>query len=421
MSAPQSAPKYRATGPIPPGFSAEQGMLLIGGQGAAALVDQAGGTPLFVYDAALLRARMAALRAAMPEGLAIHYAMKANPFAPLLALMADLADGFDIASAGELELAQAAGMVAERISFAGPGKREAELRLAIDAGVTINLESQGEARRALAIASQIGRRPRLAVRVNPDFELKGSGMRMGGGARPFGVDADRAAALARMVISAGAQWRGWHIFAGSQALDPQAIITAQAETIALAARLSEAVGAVPPLVNLGGGFGVPYFPGDAPLDVARIGAALGQALAARPAILAQSDFALELGRYLVAEAGVYLTEVVDVKRSHGARFAIVDGGLHHQLAASGNFGTVVRRNYPLALANHFGEPADGEPTSVVGCLCTPLDRLGDAVALPPVAPGDLVGIFLAGAYGASASPATFLSQGPAREMLVGTD
>jgi diaminopimelate decarboxylase len=413
--------KVKPMGAIPAGFEAENGMLLIGGHGAAALADEAGETPFFAYDGAMIRRRIADLRAAMPEGVGIHYAMKANPFPPLLALMRGLVDGFDIASSGELAAALAAGMAPERISFAGPGKTDRELEAALRAGVTINLESEGEAGRALAIAARIGARPRLAVRVNPDFELKGSGMRMGGGAKPFGIDAERAAALAREVIAAGADWRGWHIFAGSQALDAQAIIAAQAQTVALAARLSGEVGAVPPLVNLGGGFGVPYFAGDAPLDIAAIGVALAGVLASRPDSLAGSEFALELGRYLVAEAGVYLTRVVDVKTSQGECFAVVDGGLHHQLAASGNFGTVVRRNYPLALANRFGEAAAEAPVTVVGCLCTPLDRLGDAVALPQMAPGDLVAVFMAGAYGASASPAAFLGHAPAPELLIDED
>jgi len=405
-------------GPIPPGFSAHDGELLIGGRTAQALVRQAGDTPLFVYDGGLVRARVAALRAAMPAGLGIHYAIKANPFAPLLSLMAGVVDGFDIASGGELAFALAAGMAPERISFAGPGKRDAELTAALTAGVTINLESEGEAARALAIADRLGVRPRLAVRVNPDFELKGSGMRMGGGARPFGVDADRAGTLARHIIAAGADWRGWHIFAGSQALDPDAIAAALTQGIALAARLSGEAGATPPLVNLGGGFGVPYFSGDQELDIVRIGTKLGEALTARGNVLEGSAFAIELGRWLVAEAGVYLTRIIDVKMSQGERFAVVDGGLHHQLAASGNFGTVIRRNYPLALAGHFSAPPDDIATTVVGCLCTPLDRLGEALALPEPQVGDLVAVFLAGAYGASASPSSFLGHVPAQELLL---
>lgn len=405
-------------GPIPPGFRADAGgVLLIGGDRAETLADMAGDTPLFVYDSAMLAARVAEWRAAMPAEVQLHYAMKANPYAPLLAFMATLVDGFDVASGGELKAALASGMVAGDISFAGPGKRNRELEAAITAGATLNLESAGEASRALSIAEHLGLTPSLAVRVNPDFDLKGSGMKMGGGAKPFGVDAAEVPALVRRLLDAGADWQGFHIFAGSQALDAAAIADTQAQTVALAAKLANEIGETPPLVNLGGGMGVPYFPGDKPVDAAAVGAALAGTLAARDPILAKSHFAMELGRWLVAEAGVYLTRIVDRKTSHGETFLVTDGGLHHQLAASGNFGTVIRRNYPIAVANAFGaEPA--ETVSVVGCLCTPLDRLGDQVALPHAGIGDLIAIFQAGAYGASASPAAFLGQGPAREMLV---
>lgn len=405
-------------GPIPPFFTAEEGMLLIAGCGAAALIDEAGDTPLFVYDLSVVKAQVARFRAAMPAGVSLHYAIKANSHAPLLEHMIALTDGFDIASGGELDMALRAGMAPDRISFAGPGKRNDELEAAIGVGVTLNLESEGEADRALEAALRLGKIPRLAVRVNPDFDLRGSGMRMGGGAKPFGIDAERAGALARRVIAAGADWRGFHIFAGSQALDADAIADTQRATVALAARLAEEAGAPPPLVNLGGGFGIPYFPGDRPLDIDHVGARLGETLAARPDVLAQSEFAIELGRWLVGEAGVYLTRIVDRKMSQGEIFLVVDGGLHHQLAASGNFGTVVRRNYPVALANKFGLALADEPVTVVGCLCTPLDRLAEKVALPAAEPGDIIAIFLAGAYGASASPSAFLGHSPPLEMLV---
>ena len=408
----------KAMGSIPAGWTADaSGMLLVGGQRADRLADAAGDTPLFLYDRAMLNARVAALRAAMPSGLSLHYAMKANPFAPLLEHMAGLVDGIDIASGGELPMACAAGMSPQNISFAGPGKRDRELHAAIAAGVTINLESVGEARRAIHIAGAIGATPRLAVRVNPSFDLKGSGMKMGGGAKPFGVDAEGVPTLVREIIAAGADWRGFHIFAGSQALDPAAIAETQAATIALAGELADAIGTAPPLVNLGGGLGVAYFPGDVPVDIAAVGADLGAALAARPASLAASHFAVELGRWFVAEAGVYLCRIVDRKVSHGEIFLVTDGGLHHQLAASGNFGTVVRRNYPLAIAGRLGAPGE-EVVSVVGCLCTPLDKLGERVMLPRADVGDLVAVFMAGAYGASASPASFLGHGPALERLV---
>lgn len=405
-------------GPIPPGFAADaDGMLLIGGRRADELADAAGDTPLFVYDSKKLTARVGEWRAAMPADVQLHYAMKANPYAQLLAHMAALVDGLDVASGGELAMAQGSGMAAEHISFAGPGKRDRELEAAIAGGATLNLESAGEAERALAIGTRLGIAPRLAVRVNPDFDLKGSGMKMGGGAKPFGVDAAEVPALVRRLLAMGADWQGFHIFAGSQALDAAAIAETQAQTVALAARLANEIGATPPLVNLGGGMGVPYFPGDSAVDTPAVGKALGETLAARDSILSSSRFAMELGRWLVAEAGVYLTRVVDRKMSHGETFLVTDGGLHHQLAASGNFGTVIRRNYPIAVAGRFGAEL-AETVSVVGCLCTPLDRLGDQVALPRADVGDLVAIFQAGAYGATASPAAFLGQGPAREMLV---
>jgi diaminopimelate decarboxylase len=405
-------------GPIPAGYAADQDfMLLIGGRRADALVDEAGDTPLFVYDLALVDAKIAAFRKAFP-GTDLHYAMKANSYGPLLRHVARKVDGLDIASAGEMDMALEAGAKASSISFAGPGKRDADLGDAIHEGVTLNAESEGEVERALAIAGKMGRRPRLAVRVNPDFEIKGSGMRMGGGAKPFGVDAARVPALVRRILESGADWRGFHIFAGSQALDPAALIEAQAATVALAGALAEAAGAPPPLVNLGGGFGIPHFHGERPLDVAAVGAALAEALAARPAILAQSRFAIELGRWLVGEAGVYLTRIVDRKESHGKTFLVTDGGMQHQLAASGNFGQVVRRNYPVAIAGRFGAEAE-EEVSITGCLCTPLDRLADDVMTPRAGVGDLVAVFLAGAYGLSASPQAFLAQQPAIEMALG--
>ncbi|MES2444759.1 MAG: pyridoxal-dependent decarboxylase, exosortase A system-associated [Pseudomonadota bacterium] len=403
-----NAPK--ASGPIPPEF-------------AAGLPDLdawlAGGTPLYVYDFAVVAARIARLRAALPANIDVHYAIKANPFPPLLAAIAPLVDGMDVASAGELEKVTAV-MTSRSVSFAGPGKRDFELAAAIAAGVTINLESEGEAERAIAIADRLGKVPRLAVRVNPDFELRGSGMRMGGRASPFGVDAARVPALVRRIGSAGADWRGFHIFPGSQSLDSAAISESQAATIALAGRLAEEIDSPPPLVNLGGGFGIPYFAGDVAVNVEAIGRSLGQQLDRLSPMLAASRFAVELGRWLVGEAGLYLARVIDRKQSGGETFLVVDGGLNHHLAATGNFGTVVRRNYPVAVAHRIGAAA-AETVSVVGPLCTPLDRLADRVALPRAEVGDVVAVFSSGAYGATASPGGFLGHPGVRELLVGGD
>ncbi len=403
----------KPSGPIPPGYEADaEGRLLIAGHDVSSLIEQAGDTPLFVYDHDMVAARVARLRAAMPSGLEIHYAIKANPFAPLVAMMAGIVDGFDVASQGELARAIEAGMPASRVSFAGPGKRTRELEATIRTGATLHLESEREAERALDLGEALGVAPRLAVRVNPAFDLRGSGMRMGGGAKPFGIDQDRVAPLVRRIVEAGADYRGLHIFAGSQSLDATAIIETQANTVALAHRIDEESGTRAPLVNLGGGFGIPYFAGDAALDVERIGDVLADEIG-----VDADRYAIELGRWLVAEAGVYLTRVVDRKESHGKIFLVTDGGMHHQLAASGNFGTVVRRNYPVAVATRFGASPE-EEASVVGCLCTPLDRLADDVGLPKAREGDVIAVFLAGAYGASASPAAFLGHPPAIEMSV---
>jgi diaminopimelate decarboxylase len=407
----------KPVGPIPAGYEAIDGELAIGGRRVSDLVAEAGRTPLFVYSRAHLDRRVAELRAALPARVGLNFAVKANPHLAVIGHMAPLVDGFDIASSGELGLCLALGIDPARISFAGPGKRDDELEAAIATGVTLNCESEGEAARALAIGQRLGKAPRMAIRVNPDFEMKGSGMKMGGGAKQFGVDAERVPALAREVIAKGAEWRGLHIFTGSQTLSAEAIMEAQGNVLELAANLSDAIGHGLPKLNMGGGLGIPYFPGDTPVDLPRVGAALAERLADLPPALADTELCMELGRYLVGEAGVYLTRVIDRKVSHGVTYLVTDGGLHHQLAASGNFGTVVRRNYPSAIATHYGVQAT-EEVNIVGCLCTPLDRLADNAAMPRAEVGDLVAVFCAGAYGASASPSAFLGHGPAAEMLV---
>lgn len=405
----------KSMGPIPAPFRADAaGRLLIGGRDAETLVAEAKGTPLFVYDRTIVAAQVERFRSAMPKGLALHYAVKANPYAALLEWIASEVDGFDVASAGELGKVAHLGLP---ISFAGPGKTDQQLETALRAGVTINLESEGEAERALAIASTMSRHPGLAVRVNPPFALKGAGMKMGGLASPFGVDHDRVPALVRRLVHAGADWRGLHIFAGSQALNAQALIEVQRATIELAGDIAEQAGAAPAEINLGGGFGIPYFAGEQPLEIEAVGRSLSRALEERPKILADTRFSLELGRWLVGEAGVYVTRVIDSKESGGRTFLVTDGGLQHMLAASGNFGQILRRNYPVAVSNRFAAEPEEEVT-ITGCLCTPLDLLADDVALPRADVGDLIAIFCAGAYGLSASPQAFLSQPVARELLV---
>lgn len=405
-------------GPIPAVFAPDgSGQLSIGERLAEDLVGEAGGTPLFVYDNNLVGLQIARFRAAMPDGVDLHYAVKANPYPPLLAFIARYVDGFDVASVGEFDRLEEAEIGGVPLSFAGPGKRDDELARAISIGATINLESEGEAGRALRIAGELGIRPKLAVRVNPPFAIRGAGMKMGGVASQFGLDHDRAAALIRELVAAGADWRGLHIHAGSQVLDIEVLIEAQRATVALAAEIAESAGAAPPEVNLGGGFGIPYFDGDTELDVEGLGRALTEILCDAPQVLALTCFSIELGRWLVGEAGVYLTRVIERKESRGKTFLVTDGGLHHMLAASGNFGQLPRRNYPIAVAGRFGVEAEEEVT-ITGCLSTPLDLIADDVALPRADVGDLIVLFCAGAYGLSASPQAFLSQSAAREVLV---
>lgn len=398
-------------------FPVRDGELVVGGERLSLLAARVGATPFYAVDRGLLRRRVAELRAALPAGVKLHYAMKANPMPALVAYMAGLVDGIDVASGGELKVALDAGADAAEVSFAGPGKRDAELRQAVASRVLVNVESERELAVLAAAAAEFGVPARVAVRVNPDFELKGSGMRMGGGAKQFGVDADRVPALLARIGELGLAFEGFHLFAGSQNLRAEAICEAQRQSYELALRLAAHAPAPLRFLNLGGGFGIPYFPGETRLDLAPIGANL-QALAERARTeLPEASLVIELGRYFVGEAGVYVTRVVDRKLSRGQVFLVCDGGLNHHLAASGNFGQVVRKNYPVTVGNRLGDEAR-ETATAVGPLCTPLDLLADRMSLPPADVGDLVVVFQSGAYGASASPQAFLGHAPVTEVLV---
>lgn len=392
--------------------------LLIGGIGVRRLAERAGSTPFFAYDRAAIGQRVAEVRAALPSDVHLSYAVKANPMPAVLHHLAGLVDGFDVTSSVELRHALDTGVPATAVSFAGPGKRDGELRQAIAAGVLIELESETELDRVRITSDSLGIPARVAVRVNPDFAVRGSGMRMGGGPQQFGIDCERVPDVLARLGAKQFDFHGFHIFAGSQNLHAESICQAQRHTVELMLELAKAAPAEVRYLNLGGGFGIPYAGRDRPLELAAVGEHLESVLAelVRPQ-LPEATVVIELGRYLVGEAGVYLTRVVDRKQSRGRTYLVVDGGLHHQLAASGNFGQAIRRNYPIAVANRFAAPAT-ETVTVVGCLCTPLDLLGDQVELPVAEVGDLIAIFQAGAYGLTASPTGFLSQSPAVELLV---
>jgi len=401
-------------------FGRADGALCVGGVPLGLLAERVGETPFFAYDRALLTGRVARLRAALPAGIKLSYAIKANPMPAIVDHLSGLVDGFDVASALELRTALNSTMPPSRVSFAGPGKSPAELRQAVAAGVTIELESLTEARRVAAAGDELGIRPAVAIRVNPDFAVKGSGMRMGGGPQQFGVDAEEVPTLLKTLAGTDLDVLGFHVFAGSQNLHADVLAEAQRQTVDLVLRLAESADWPVRYLNLGGGFGIPYYQKDTPLDLEGVGASLAELMAERitPG-LPDARVVIELGRYIVGECGVYVTRIVDRKESRGTVFLVVDGGLHHQLAASGNFGQVVRRNYPVAIGSRL-DSADEETQTVtiVGKLCTPLDLLADRVQLPAADVGDLVVIFQAGAYGLSASPQAFLSHPVAPEVLV---
>jgi diaminopimelate decarboxylase len=333
----------------------------------------------------------------------------------VVALVADLVDGLDIASAGELAVARTTNCTPNDMSFAGPGKQDWELTAAIEAGITINVESPNELERIAVIAD--GREANVALRVNPDFELKSSGMQMSGGAKQFGIDAESIPEVLGRLAALPVTFRGFHIFAGAQNLRPEFICDAQSKALNLALELSTCIDAEPAFINVGGGFGIPYFPGDKPLDISSIGDNLGVLAEQLADVYPSCELVVELGRYLVGEAGVYVCRVIDKKVSRGQVFLVTDGGLHHHLAASGNFGQVIRKNYPVAIANRIGAH-DTEIANVVGPLCTPLDILGHKMELARAEIGDYVAVFQSGAYGYTASPHLFLSHPPPVQLLL---
>ncbi len=402
-------------------FPAQEGELQVGGMPLSRLAERVGTTPFYAYDRSALRARVDELRKALPPQLRISYAMKANPMPAVVHAMAGWVDGLDVASAGEMMVALDAGMSPQHISFAGPGKSDAELRRAVAAGILVNVESFRELPLLQRASQALGVPARVAVRVNPDFELKSSGMRMGGGPKQFGVDAEAVPELLQRVADAGLAFEGFHIYAGSQNLISSAVAEAQCKSYELALRLSAHAPSPVRHLNLGGGFGIPYFPGDGHLDLAPIGANLAELIARASSEMPQAQLSIELGRYLVGEAGIYVCRVLDRKVSRGHVYLVTDGGLHHHLAASGNFGQVLRKNYPVRLAKPMPadvESGELESVSVVGPLCTPLDLLGDRCRLQHAEPGDLVVVFQSGAYGPSASPQRFLGHPEVKEVLV---
>lgn len=398
-------------------FQRRDNQLLVGGKTLAQIEAMVLNTPFYAYDKSVIEKQVSALKNALPSAIQLHYAIKANPMPALVHFMTNQVTGFDVASRKEMIVALQSGMAPEHISFAGPGKADDDLRAAIVAGITLHSESPSEIERTIALGEEMAIVPNITIRVNPAFELKASGMKMAGGAKPFGIDEELLPELLAQLDYKKVNLRGFHIFAGSQNLKPEAIIEAHQQTFALAAELIALAGKQLDYINIGGGIGIPYFPGEqrVPLDV--IGANLSELMTHYQTVIGETHIVMELGRYFVGECGVYVSKIVDIKNSRGTKYLVCDGGLHHHLSNSGNFGQVIRKNYPAAIGNRL-EAEDTEQVNIVGPLCTPLDILADKLNLPKASTGDYVVIYQSGAYGATASPQDFLSQPQLTEILL---
>jgi diaminopimelate decarboxylase len=398
-------------------FTQHDNQLLVGGFNLSAISQLLGKTVFYAYDRQIIQQQVARFRQHIPDRIKLHYAVKANPYWPVVQCLKPLVDGFDVASQQEMLLAMQTGMPVADISFAGPGKGDAELLSAIAAGVTLNVESPGELTRICKLGQQTNQVPQVALRVNPAFELKASGMKMAGGAKPFGIDEEQVLQLLPQIAKMPVKLRGFHIFCGSQNLKAEALIDAHQHTFALAAKLVAACPYRPEMINLGGGFGIPYFSGERRLDLAPVGLSLQKLLQQYHSELADIELVIELGRFLVAEAGIYACQVLDKKVSRGTTYLVCNGGLHHHLANSGNFGQVIRKNYPVAIGNKLSSN-EQEQVTIVGPLCTPLDILADRVLLPRAEVGDWVVVYQSGAYGPTASPQQFLGHPAVVEVLL---
>ena len=398
-------------------FKKNDGNLLVGERSLKDVLAIVGQLPCYVYDREIIANRIAELREKLPSCLNLHYAMKANPSSSVVHYIAGKVDGIDVASHKELKLALETGVPPKEISMAGPGKSESDLRAAVAAGITINVESTTELRSIYRIKKLLEvSKLNLAIRVNPDFKVKSVGMAMTGSSTQFGTDVEKIPEILQLIENKN-DIVGLHIFSGSQNLDSEALSITIRKTFECAKNIINEKDISIRRLNIGGGIGIPYFEGDSEVDLSVIGRTIEEETRNWHQVFPSTIIEMELGRYIVGEAGVYLCEVIDKKESRGKTFLVTNGGLHHHLSATGNFGQVFRRNYPMALANKLGDEST-EEYGIVGPLCTPIDTLGSYVKLPKAEIGDIVAIFQSGAYGYSASPHLFLGHPSPVEILL---
>lgn len=377
------------------------------------------GTPLYVYDAEVMERQYAMLREALPPPVDIYYSIKANPHPSIIGVFLSLGAGCEIASGGEYALARRAGVPPERIIFAGPGKGREELEYVLARGIQeIHVESFDELELLKEITARMQTAAAVSIRVNPNA-ASGASLMMGGQPTAFGFEQEALPDAVRAVARcARLELRGLHVYFGTQILDARSLLANWQHAIDLTREMASLTGQTIVTVDLGGGLGVPYFSHERPLDLdaLRDGATELFASARSDERFAQAHFIVEPGRFLVAAAGLYLARVRSVKTCRGATFVVLDGGMNHHLAASGNLGQVVRRDYPMLNLSRRTKP---EVTAVVvGPLCTPIDTLGRQIKISQPQVGDLLGILLSGAYGLAASPAQFLSHPTPAEVLI---
>jgi diaminopimelate decarboxylase len=401
-------------------FSSSGSELCVGHVPVTSLVAQYR-TPLFIYDSRIIDRKLTLLRKSLPADFAISYSVKANPNHAILEHFVARGCGLEVASAGEFTRALKAGCPPEQILFAGPGKTEAELEFAVAHNIgEIHVESLVEAERINAICLRLATRARIALRVNPGVEVQGGAMRMGGKPAPFGVDEEKLdEALEYLLNRPALEFRGIHLFTGTQILDYRVLLSHYRRSLDISRRVAMRTHRPLQTVDFGGGLGIQYFDNDSELDLASLSENLASMIteARQEPCFSNTRFVVEPGRYLVGEAGVYVARVNDIKISRGKKFLIMDGGMNHHLAASGNLGQVIKRNFPITVINKLAHPQK-DLVDIVGPLCTPLDTLARDVQMPTAGIGDLIGIFQSGAYGRTASPIGFLSHPVPAEVWV---
>ncbi|WP_433556861.1 type III PLP-dependent enzyme [Pseudonocardia xinjiangensis] len=375
------------------------------------------GTPLFVYDGDVLAGQYDGLRRLLHPKLEIFFSLKANPNVSVCALLRSRGARAEVSSAAELVTAIRAGVPPRDIVFVGPGKSADELAACLDEDIfAIVCESPGELELIDQLARLRGTVARVALRINPAFAVKGSGLTMGGKPRQFGIDEVQLDELGNVAQRfPGVRLMGVHVYMGTRILAEDVVIENTRRILELARRVSARLEFELELVDIGGGLGVAYFDGERDIDPSVLAAGLEPVIAEFAAASPRTRLVMELGRYLTALAGTYVVRVRYVKTSLGQQFAITDGGTHHHMAAVG-IGSFVKRNFPMRLLDRAEEPT--ERWTVTGPLCTPNDTLAKDVALPPVRPGDLLGVLRSGAYGPTASPVLFLGHGAPAEVLV---